>query len=285
MTIHAEDIFIEGPAGPLATRVKGLEPRPREVVILVQGSNMTGQAMFDFQWSGGDDYSVMDALVARGLGAITFSIRGYGKSTAPADPFSVTTETAMEDFDAIVRWVAEKGWPRPHILAFSWGGRIAGRWAEDNADRLGRLVLYDPARGGGQVILPAPTDPWWVNSREFYAERLEPEFTDMALARAIGDYIVEHEPRAPNGIRLENAVPVKAIDPTRVTSPTLLIYGVEAAKAAYMHGGLTRQDFFEQLDTDDKAFVIVPKAGDFAHFQAGRHRLLASIVAFLQAEG
>jgi pimeloyl-ACP methyl ester carboxylesterase len=96
---------------------------------------------------------------------------------------------------------------------------------------------------------------------------------------------VVHEPRAPNGIRLENAVPVKAIDPTRVTSPTLLIYGVEAAKAAYMQGGLTRQDFFEQLATDDKAFVIVPKAGDFAHFQAGRHRLLASIVAFLQAEG
>lgn len=277
-----QDLFIDGPVGKLSVRTKGLSAKPREVVILVQGSNLTGQAMFDFSFPGGDDYSLMDAMVAHGFGAVTFSIRGYGQSTPPDDPFTVTTETAMEDLAAVVAWAQDLGYARPHLLAFSWGGRIAGRWAEDNADRIGRLVLYDAARGGGGLVLPAPTEPWWRNSREFYAEKLEPEFTDERLRQALGDYVVAQEPRSPNGIRRENASPVTAIVPEKVTSPTLMIYGSEAAKAVYMQGGMSRGEFFERLASDDKTYVILPGAGDFAHFQHARHRLHDEIGRFLK---
>jgi alpha-beta hydrolase superfamily lysophospholipase len=280
-----QDIVIAGPVGRLAVRAKGLAAKPGPVVVLVQGSNLTGQSMFDFAFPGGEDYSLMDALVAAGFGAVTFAIRGYGASDAPADPFTVTTEAAMEDLDAVISWLAAEGWPRPHILAFSWGGRIAGRWAENNAHRIDRLVLYDPARGGGHVVLPAPAPDqgWWTNTYEHYSEKLEPEFTDVALRQALGDHVRAHESRSPNGVRLENARPVTPIDPTQVTNPTLMIYGVQAAKANYMQGGMERAAFFEALATDDKAFVIVPGGGDFAHFQQARFRLVRAIVDFLRA--
>ncbi|WP_304186497.1 alpha/beta hydrolase [Phenylobacterium aquaticum] len=280
---HPNDLLIDGPIGRLSVRTKGLEPRPRQVVVLVQGSNLTGQSMFDFSFPGGEDYSVMDALVAEGFGAIAFAIRGYGRSDPPEDGFSVTTETAMEDLDAVIAWTAAQGWPKPHVLAFSWGGRIAGRWAETHGGRIGRLVLYDPARGGGNVILPAPTEPWWTNTREHYAEKLEPEFTSAELRNALGDHVVGYESRSPNGIRLENATPVTPINPAKITNPTLLIYGVEAAKATYMKGGLERAEFFEQLASDDKAFVILPGGGDFIHFQQGRHRFFKAVAEFLRA--
>jgi pimeloyl-ACP methyl ester carboxylesterase len=279
----SRDFFIDGPIGGLAVRAKGLEEAPAEVIVMVQGSNLTGQAMFDFSFPGGEDYSLMDAMVARGFGVITFSLRGYGQSTAPADGFSVTTEAAMADLGAVMDWTIAQGWRRPHLLGFSWGGRVAGRYAESWADKIDRLILYDPARGGGNLVLPAPTDPWWTNTREHYSEKLEPQFTDVALRNALGDYVVGSEPRSPNGIRLENATYVTPIDPTRITRPTLLIYGIEAAKANYMQGGTERGVFFEQLATDDKAFVLLPGGGDFAHFQEARFRLWNAFAAFLNA--
>lgn len=276
-----EDQFIDGKAGRLSVRLKGMESKPEQVVILVQGSNLSGQSMFDFSFPGGEDYSLMDAVVNMGFGAITFAIRGYGASDAPEDPFTVGTEAAMEDLDSVVSWVRELGYARPHILAFSWGGRIAGRYAETHAGSIGRLVLYNPARGGGGLVLPAPTEPWWHNLPEHYEEKLEPEFTAINFRKAFGAHVLSYEPRSPNGIRLENASYVTPVDPERITSPVLLVYGVEAAKAVYMRGGMERGEFFERLASDDKAFVILPGAGDFAHFQGARFRLYRAISDFL----
>ena len=277
----ADDLFIDGPAGRLAVRAKGLEGGLPRAVVLVQGSNLSGPGMFDFGHPGG--YSVMDALVAAGFAAVTFAIRGYGRSELEGDPFSVTTEAAMEDLDAVMAWTAAQGFPRPHLFGFSWGGRIAGRWAEDNAERLDRLVLYDPARGGGGLVLPAPRpdEAWWANTPAAYSEKMDARFTDPELGRALAAYVVEHEPRSPNGIRRENARYVIPIQPQRVTRPTLLIYGVEAAKAAYMRGGIERGDFFEQLATDDKALVILPGGDDFIHWQAGRRLFHRRVIEFL----
>ncbi|WP_394762685.1 alpha/beta fold hydrolase [Phenylobacterium sp.] len=278
-----QDLMIPGPIGRLAVRCKGLGAKPAQVVVLVQGSNLTGQAIFDLSFPGGKDYSLLDAVVALGYGAITFSIRGYGASEPPEDGFSVTTEAAMEDLGAVLDWVASQGYARPHLLGFSWGGRIAGRYVETHAERIDRLVLYDPARGGGNLVLPAPTEPWWTNTYEHYNEKLEPEFTDAAVRHAIGQLVSTTEARSPNGIRLENATPFAATDPSRITRPTLLIYGVEAAKANYMQGGTPRGQFFEELATDDKAFVILPGGGDFAHFQQARYRLYRAIGDFLSS--
>ncbi len=213
-------------------------------------------------------------------------MRGYGLSDAPADPFSVGTEAGMEDLASVIDWAASRGWERPHVLAFSWGGRVAGRYAEDNAHRIGRLILYDPARGGGNLVLPAPKpdEAWWANTYENYAAKFEPELTDPDFLVALGAHLAAREPRSPNGIRLENARPVQAVDPTRVTSPTLMIYGIEAAKANYKQGGIGRAEFFEKLATDDKAFLLLPGGGDFLHWQKGRSRFYKAVHDFLTLE-
>ena len=282
--MNTQDLFIPGIAGRLSVRIKRPTGAAKQAVVLVQGSNLSGQGIFDFPYRGdGPTYSVMDALVARGYAAITFAIRGYGQSDAPADPFSVVTETAMEDLDTVMNWAVAQGFARPHVMAFSWGGRIAGRYAETHGAKLDRLVLYDPARGGGQLVLPCPTPDqgWWTNLPKHYRDKLLPRFTDPGLLDALDSYVLTVEQRSPNGIRVENAHPMIAVEPSRITRPTLMIYGVEAAKANYMQGGLDRATFFEQLATDDKAFVILPGGDDFIHLQAGRERFHACVADFL----
>jgi pimeloyl-ACP methyl ester carboxylesterase len=276
------DFFIPGPAGALAVRKKGLDGNPANAVVLVQGANLTGQAGYDFSFPGGEDYSLMDALVSRGLGAVTFAVRGYGQSEIPEDPLTVDTDAAIEDLAAVIDWLATQGYPKPHVLGWSWGGRIAARYGEQNPDRVDRMVLLDPALGGGNLIPFEPEEPWWSGGWDYFFER-EPKYGAEEMRHALADFVVEHEPRSPNGIRRENARGSIPADPAALPCPTLMIYGSAAGQAAYMHGGIQRAEYFEALPTEDKALVIIPDGGDYAHLQKPRRRLQRAIADFLLA--
>jgi len=276
------NFFIPGAAGRLSVRSKGLSARPQQVVILVQGANMSGQMGYDFGFEGGTDYSMMDALVAAGFGAITFSVRGYALSDKVDDPFSVQTDAAIEDLASVVAWVQAQGWARPHLLGWSWGGRITGRYVQNHAGDVDRLVLMDPALGGGNKIPPVPTEALWHNTYAYFIERLEPEFSEDAAREALARRMDSEELLAPNGIRLENALGTTRVEADQVTRPTLMVYGSAAAKQNYMQGGWDRLDFYAQLATEDKAFVLIPGCGDYAHLQRPRQRIYQACIDFLR---
>ncbi len=279
----ANDLMIDGRAGRLSVRTKGLDKSARHVVVLVQGANLSGQAGFDFGFPGGVDYSMMDLLVARGIAAVTFSVRGYAHSDAPPDPFDVDTDAAIEDLHSVVAWLAGQGFLRAHLAGWSWGGRITARYTQTHPDAVGRLALLDPALGGGNKIPPDPTEAWWSGGWQYFHDRLEAEFTEPAARKALADFVIQHEPRSPNGIRRENARGSVAPIAELITRPTMMIYGAAAGQQNYMQGGITRADFFERLATTDKVLSIIPGCGDYAHFQRPRKRLANTVADFLIA--
>ena len=277
------DLMISGPCGRLSVRTKGLERRQTHIVVLVQGANLSGQAGFDFQFAGGADYSMMDMFLARGIGAVTFSVRGYALSDAPANLLSVGTDAALEDLGAVLHWLRASGCARPHLAGWSWGGRICARYTQAHGEQVARLALLDPALGGGNRIPPDPTEEWWSGGWDYFHDRLEAEYTDEEARCALADFVMAHEPRSPNGIRLENARGSTAPDPAAITRPTLMIYGSAAGRQNYMQGGVTPTQFFDNLGTDDKTFSIIPGCGDYAHFQRPRRRFADSVADFLLA--
>jgi pimeloyl-ACP methyl ester carboxylesterase len=280
--IDSVDFFVAGKVGRLAVRSKGLEQKPAHVVVLVQGANLTGQAGFDFSVPGGEDYSLMDGLVARGIGVVTFAVRGYGESDSPEDPLTVDTDAAIEDLATVMDWLKSEGYPQAHLLGWSWGGRIAARYGEQHQARVSRMVLLDPALGGGNLIPFEPEEPWWSGGWDYFFNR-ESDYGPAEMRHALADFVVAHEPKSPNGIRRENARGSIPADPSGLSSPTLMIYGSEAGKAAYMHGGIQRAEYFEQLATTDKALVIIPGGGDYAHLQEPRRDIQSAIADFLLA--
>ena len=275
------DLFIDGPAGKLSVRTKGLEAKPAHVVILVQGANLSGQLGYDFSFAGRGDYSMMEALVARGFGVVTFSIRGYRNSELQDHPHSVKTEQAIEDTAAVIDWVIAQGFAKPHLLGWSWGGRIVGRYAATGADKIGRMVLLDAAIGGGNKVPFPEKDDWWSNNAAYFRDRLELEFMEAEAHEQLAVQAEANEPRSPNGIRVENEEGSVAAVADRITVPTLMLYGVAAGMQNYMQGGSGRADFFEKLATEDKALVIVPDGGDYGHLQNARHRMWRVIADFL----
>ena len=60
-----------------------------------------------------------------------------------------------------------------------------------------------------------------------------------------------------------------------------MIYGSAAGQQNYMQGGLRRAQFFEDLATSDKALIIVPGCGDYAHFQRPRKLFARHVADFL----
>ncbi len=279
--IDSADYMIPGPSGRISVRCKAFNNFSENVVVLVQGANISGVAGYDLSFDGGEHYSFMDALADRGIASVTFSIRGYAESELDGDPLTVQTDQAIEDLAAVIDWLNTEGVSKPHLLGWSWGGRIVGRYAEVYPNRLDRLVLLDPALGGGQLILPAPTEGWWDNTYEYFMDRLEDEFTDLPAKEALARYVSQNEPKSPNGIRQENAEGSVPADPTKIINPTLMIYGSAAGGQNYMKGSSPRTEFYEALGTEDKALVVIPGGGDYAHIQNPRRRVHKAIAEFL----
>ena len=200
----------------------------------------------------------------------------------PDDPLACGTDSAVEDLRAIMDWLQGQGVAHASLLGWSWGARIIGHYTAGAPQRVSRVVFLGPAIGGGDPILPAPTEPWWFNTREEYRNRLDPTMMDADALEALIDHITTNDPKAPNAIRVENANGSVPIDPASITCPTLLVYGSEGGKAAYMKGVMARTDFFERLTTRDKILAVVPESSDYAMFQRRRRQVQQIVAGFLQ---
>ena len=118
-----------------ATAVSSV-PQTHEVTIQASGGNLhatitTGGSPEDtlIAIHGGpgnsSDYMAsLHRLATERLAVVTYDQRGVGESTAPGGGFAM--EDYLSDLDAIRQFV---GVPRVHLLAHSWGGLIAQRYA------------------------------------------------------------------------------------------------------------------------------------------------------------
>ncbi|GIW06405.1 MAG: hypothetical protein KatS3mg060_1210 [Dehalococcoidia bacterium] len=268
--------WVEGAAGPIP--VVEWPAAGDEVALLVHGATYSGPTAFGFALPG--QHSLASWLAAHGITAITFAIRGYGQSPSPVDGLAVTTDAAIDDLDRVAAWLREsRGVMRPHLLGWSWGGRIAGRWAADHPDRVDRLVLFAGAllEAG---LRDRPVLPFRENDEASVLARLEPVFTDAAVRAAFAAYVARFEPRSPNGVLLDLANGSPPVDPTKLVRPTLLVYG--DADPLYQPARVAT--FFANLATPDKALVVLPGAGHFLHIQRPCRRFFALVTNFFQAE-
>jgi pimeloyl-ACP methyl ester carboxylesterase len=124
--------------------------RPARTVLFVHGATYPAHATFDLAIDG---FSWMDYIAARGYDVYLLDIRGYGRSTRPAEmaqqpdlnPPIVRTATAVKDIGAVVDFIRKRrGIPRLVLLGWSWGTFSTPTYAAADADKVERLVLYAP---------------------------------------------------------------------------------------------------------------------------------------------
>jgi proline iminopeptidase len=211
---------------------------------------------------------------------VFFDQRLSGRSAGVVDPESVRLATFVDDIEALR---SSLGFERMHLMGHSWGGLLAMSYAVRHGERLRSLMLLDSVppssmlwREENLVLAERETDE---DRRQREAIRSSPEFQAKkpeAIARMLrASFAAQFHDRARISA-LELLVPDDYVersrqfqglgadlrdydllgDLSRVTAPTLVLYGADEPAATLAGPALVERLPHAEL-------VLVPEAGHF----------------------
>ena len=121
-----------------------------KTLLFVHGATQPAEATFDLPLEG---LSWMDYIAQHGWDVYLVDVRGYGRSTRPAEmdqpaagnPPIVTTDVAVKDVGRAIDFILQRrGISKLSLMGWSWGTVIMGAYTADHNDKVDRLVLYAP---------------------------------------------------------------------------------------------------------------------------------------------
>ena len=237
---------------------------PRRVALLIHGRTWSSRPDFDLQVPG-LERSVMIALAARGVAAYAVDLRGYGST--PVDPSGwLTPRRAASDVANVLQWIAARhpSLPPPGIVGWSRGAAIGLLAAQAAPTRVSSLVVfafaYDPDARFIDEARPAKPPVVRNTADDAAADFISPEVTPEAVVKAFVTQALSTDPVRAN---LSDDSQFNAIDPARIATPLLLIYGDRDP-------GIVRADaarFFARFASRDKKLMVLPGADHAAQIE------------------
>jgi len=289
--LAADEYWVE--KGPVRLYVyrKRLATPPtarRPVLFLVHGSSMSGRSTFDLTVPDRGEYSLMNVFARLGYDVWTMDHEGYGRSSRTAGNSDIASGAA--DLAAAMPLIErETGQRRCHFLGESAGALRAARFAQDNPDHAGRLVLVAftwTGEGSPTLEQRAKNLPFFrANNRRprdrdmirSIFTRDKPGTSDLAVAEALADAELQFGNDIPTGTYLDMTANLPVVDPLRLQSPVLLIRGEHDGIAA-MPDLLA---FFDKLPNGDKQFIVLSHAAHALTFGLNRAQFWHAAHAFL----
>jgi len=252
-----------------------------KVVLLVHGGTRSGRSIYDLEIR---DYSIMDFLAQHDYDVWSIDIHGYGHSDKTDD--WVDAKSAAADIAAGVDYITRtRRISKIHLLGASAGTQRAGLYAMDHPEKVARLILHAPFWKGSEAFqelnrkrienggqpLPRRRPTTEQDFRDgFIPGQFEQDVVDESVK--IG---MQNDRERPN-IFVEYAkLPI--LDPIRISVPTMIIFAEKDSIA----NDKDLLPFFEQLNTHDKSYVMLPEGGHMMILEKGHRRLQHDILSFL----
>jgi len=292
----------------------GKPTSPDKILLFAHGATYPAETAFDLPIEG---VSMMDLIAARGYDVYLVDVRGYGRSTRPAEmnqpPAAnkpiVSTTVAAHDLGAAVDYIlGKRKISKINVMGWSWGTSIAGSYTSGHNDKVNRLVLYAPQWIRNEPPPPAATDapPLGANrlvSKDSAKARwlkgvpadkqadLIPPGVFEAWANATWatdpESSKQNPPmlRAPNGV-VEDSMKFwsagKALyDPGRITVPTLLLHAEwDADLPSYLAQGY----FAELKNTPYKRLIELSEGTHTVMMEKNRMQFFRELMGFLDEE-
>jgi len=263
----------------------------RPVLFLVHGSSVTSRT-YDLHVPGHGEYSVMDVFARYGFDVWTMDHENYGKSgrTSGNSDIASGVEDLKAGIDLVLR---ETGRSKVHIFGESSGGLRAGAYAMARPESVDRLILAAfTYKGEG-----SPTLTERAKQLDYYRThntrlrdramihtiytRDKVGTSDPALAEFVADQELKFGDQVPTGTYLDMTSHLPLVDPAKVLSPVLLIRGEYDGIATVAD----LLDFYKQLPTGDRQFVILPGMAHSVVSGLNRQLFWHSMRAFLTTPG
>jgi alpha-beta hydrolase superfamily lysophospholipase len=262
---------------------------PRPVLFLVHGSSNAARTSYDLEVPGKGEYSLMNVFARDGFDVWTMDHEGYGKSSRTSGNSDIAS--GVEDLKAAIEVVTrETGRTKAHFFGTSSGAIRAGAFAMARPDRVDRLVLSAfTYKGKGSPTLgerAKKLDYYRThNTRLRDAAMIKSIFTrdglasayDPAVADAMAAEELKYGDQVPTGTYLDMTANLPLVDPLKVTCPVMLVRGD--------HDGIATTDdlldFYRQLPTGDRQFIILPNTAHSPIFSKTRQLLWQVTRSFL----
>jgi pimeloyl-ACP methyl ester carboxylesterase len=256
----SHEITVDG--HPLRIWEKSPAAQPQARMLLVHGRTWSTRPDFDLQVPG-EDKSLMDGLVARGIASFGVDLRGYGET--PRDESGwLTPDRAAADVAGVLEWLASQDpqAPRPYLFGWSYGAMVSQLVAQRRPDLLSGLVLFGyPVRPG---IDRDPEDAADEPPREptsVLAARSDFVVPGSISEAAIETFVAAAMAADPVRMDWRRLDQWQALDAAAIRVPTMLLQA--------QHDPLALDDvhaeLFARLNTGDKAWIVIP-GGDHAAF-------------------
>jgi alpha-beta hydrolase superfamily lysophospholipase len=261
---------------------------PRPAVFLVHGSSNSARSSYDLTVPGKSEYSLMNVLAQYGYDVWTMDHDGYGRSGSSGNNSDIAS--GVEDLKAAMPVVAkETGQAKAHFYGTSSGGIRAGAFAQAQPASVGRLALCAfTYKGSGAAEIERRREKIAELSasprRKRDAKMIEsiftrdghPEFYDPAMTAALVADEMKFGNEVPSGTYIDMAANLPIVDPAKIMSPVLMLRGE-------FDGNSTNSDlldFFGQLPSGDRQFVILPQTAHSAGSGKNRHLLYYALHNF-----
>lgn len=253
---------------------------PRDVIVLVHGRTWSARPDFDLQVPG-ESRSTMDALAEEGFAVYAVDLRGYG-ATPRDDTGWLTPDRAAADVTEVLRWVRSRhpdGEP-PVLLGWSLGSIISQLTAQRHPELLSALVLFGYPRDPAQRYPEGPALDSEPPRKTTTAEAAAEDFIiPGSISQAAIDAFVEAALKA-DPVRTDwtGTEQWNALDPTKVSTPTLLIHGEKDPYAPVTN----QAALFTRLAPADRQWVIVAGGDHAAHVEDCGPRFVHAVVEFVR---
>jgi pimeloyl-ACP methyl ester carboxylesterase len=292
----------------------GRETSPDKILLFVHGATYPAETAFDLPIEG---VSMMDLIAMRGYDVYLVDVRGYGRSTRPAEMSQpaeankpiVSTRVAAHDLGAAVDYILHKRKvAKINLMGWSWGTSIAGSYTSEHNDKISRLVLYAPqwVRNEPPTTAAANAPPlgayrlvskesakarWLKDVPENKQADLIPPGVFDAWATATWASDPESSKQSPPMLRAPNGVVEdsrdywsagKALyDPGKITVPTLLLHAEwDADLPSYL-----AQGYFAQLkNTPYKRLIELSEGTHTVMMEKNRMQFFHELMGFLDEE-
>lgn len=277
-------------------------------LMLMHGATFPSESLFDVPVGGA---SFMDVLATAGFDVWAVDARGYGGSTRPAEmaappgtapPLTPARDAARDLAAAVEHVLAENDLERLSLVAMSWGGTVAGIYAERHARHIEKLVQVAPLWlsnhplriDAGQPLSAwrlihvdafreawlagVPTDrhanllpPGWFERWAVVTSSTDPDASEPGAIRAPGGAIQD--------VREHWLADRPLYDPSAISAPVLLVHAEwdQDVRIDMM------QDLFKRLDNATyRRWVEIGEGTHMILMEPGRWQAFDAIVTFLE---
>lgn len=253
-------------------------------IILVHGASYSSQSVFNlpFKDNRGCSYSLMQGLQQLGVHCFAFDMSGYGGSSEPSVESDI--ESYVAELAVVVKHVTQKMRSKPIVVGWSWGGEVAGRYAQYYQDSIAGLVLWGTPWCGGDsdLHLKGPSvatfdAPRRVNTQTHsVADFRTSHFYDSEVARRFSEFALWVDSTAPNVCMraLRDSMPL--FDPQRITLPVMLLYGAGDP----VHHSSDPAFLLSTLGSEQKTIHLIKNSDHVSQFCRDRRKLWQILLEF-----